>query len=131
MMRVRIAALLLLLLTACGNQLPAPESTQAPAAPGQGAAPRIESVMPGHTRAGVVFNKQPSGIAAFSILGSGFVAGAVVTANGTKLETTFGNDRLVTAVMPAELYAYAGRIAIQVTNPDGATTNALDFEVQP
>jgi hypothetical protein len=104
------------------NPLPQPAAT---------ASPHIDSITPAGTAAGVVFNRQPDGSAAFSVNGSGFAAGAVITANGEKLTTAFGNAGWVTAVMPRNFYAQAGRVAIQVTNPDGATSNTLDFEVKP
>ncbi|MEZ5353644.1 MAG: hypothetical protein R2762_13480 [Bryobacteraceae bacterium] len=118
---IPLFALLCLTLADCGDpDLAAP-----------GAPPHIASIVPDTTQAGVPFNKQPNGDAALSVNGEAFAEGAVVTANGAKLPTTFGNAGWVTAVMPAAMYAQPGIIAIQVSNPNGATSNAVDFNVKP
>jgi hypothetical protein len=65
------------------------------------------------------------------VYGSGFVNGAAVNWNGSRLATTFVNIDKLTAVVPASNIAVAASAAITVTNPapGGGTSNVVYFAV--
>jgi hypothetical protein len=71
------------------------------------------------------------GSAAFtlSVTGTGFVSGAVVYWNGTRLTTTFVNSGEVTASVSAADVATAQTARVTVANPGGVVSNVDTFEV--
>jgi len=94
-----------------------------------GSRPRITSLFPRTTTAGVPFQTQSDGMAAISIIGRDFRSGAIVTIDGLTLPTTFGTSGLITAVVPAKLYATPSVRQIRVRNPDKATSDPFPFEI--
>jgi hypothetical protein len=94
----------------------------------------IVSWGPNGTRAGVAFNAQPNGVAAFWVnvdreLGSK----AYITLNGFKLNSTV-SGKLITAAVPATLYAQPGTYPLNVVDViDGkeVTSNSVNFVVKP
>jgi hypothetical protein len=130
--RIAVVAIAVLSLIACSDaKTPASQGAVQSLGASPGSPPRIDSIVPAEARAGIAFNRQPDGTAAISVVGGGFVRGSVVTANRLELETAFGNEGWVTAIVPAELYARSGRIAIVVLNPEGPVSNAKFLEVKP
>ncbi len=63
------------------------------------------------------------------LLGSGFVADSRVLWSGLSLETTFGDQNNLTAIIPAARTAVAGEYIISVTNPDGGSSAGKTFVV--
>lgn len=63
--------------------------------------------------------------------GSGFQSGATVNFSGSALGSTFVSSTQLTADVPASAIASAGTDAVTVTNPDGSTSNTLEFTVTP
>lgn len=59
-----------------------------------------------------------------SVTGSGFVQGSKVLWSGTPLATTFQSGSALTAQVPPQFTAIAGRSNISVSNPTGATSNS-------
>ncbi len=110
------------------SEPPKPEQA-VPAAAVSDAAPSLVSIGPSGTVVAAKFNAQADGSSAFSVNGKGFVRGAVVTANGQKLVTVFGNEGWLTAIMPADLYEKPGVMAIKVVNPNGKESNSSGFTV--
>ena len=111
----------------CGEP-PKPEQAAPPAAMSD-VAPAVTSVGPAGTVAGIKFNAQVDGSSAFSVNGKDFVRGSVVTANGQKLVTVFGNPGWLTAIMPAGLFEKPGVVAIKVVNPNGKESDSSNFTV--
>jgi Putative Ig domain len=65
-----------------------------------------------------------------TVNGSNFASDAVAQWNGTALTTNIVNANQVTAVVPANLLAFAGVAQVTVTS-GGATSNFVDFDVTP
>lgn len=87
-------------------------------------APTIASLAPATAVAG-------SGAFMLTVNGTGFVAGSVVTFNGTALTTTFVSTTQLTAAVPAAAIATAGMPNVTVTNtaPGGGTSATATFTV--
>lgn len=66
-----------------------------------------------------------------SVVGSSFIASSIVEWNGTALVTTFVNDSLLTAIIPANSLSSPGTNAVTVFNPQpgGGKSGALTFSV--
>src|SRR4051794_24647162 len=91
--------------------------------------PKITSVSPAETRAGVDFNvQQGSGLSALGIAGSNFEMGAEVLLNGQRQPTASGGD-WVSIVVPREIYSRPGQISIQIRNPGGVDSEPVYFRV--
>ncbi len=85
-----------------------------------GQTPTITSVSPMTAPAG-------SSSLSITVLGSNFSVGAVVLWNGYSIPTTvFGNSQL-SATVPANLLATAGRVSVTVMNPGGLQSNLMTF----
>jgi hypothetical protein len=119
---------LFLLCSGCGEpQKSAPAATSP--APASMAAPYLLVVTPRGTVEKTSFNKQPDGGSAFAANGKGFDPLAVITANGRKLPTAFGNSGWLTSEMPTDLYEKAGVVTIKVVDSNGKESNPFDFKV--
>jgi len=99
------------------------------AAPATMRAPYLLVVTPRGTVEKTPFNKQPDGGSAFAANGKGFDPLAVITANGRKLPTAFGNSGWLTSEMPRELYEKPGVVTIKVVDSNGKESNSFDFKV--
>lgn len=64
-----------------------------------------------------------------TLTGTGFVSGAVVSASGTALTTTFVSGTSLTAPILAAQLASAGTLNITVQNPDGQICGPIAFTV--
>ncbi len=75
----------------------------------------------------------PAGASAFTltVIGTGFVAGSTIYANGTALPTSFGSATVLSAAVTATQVASIGSQAITVVNPvnQGGASNALSLQV--
>ena len=126
-MRNGLVVLAALLLCSCrGGGRSGPE--HAPLTPA-GETPIITAIAPPGTAEKTPFQVQRSGESAISVVGRHFQQGAIITANGQGLTTTFGNAELLTAFVPPDIYAKPGTVAIKVINPDVKDSNALVFSV--
>ena len=74
-----------------------------------------------------------AGGAAFTLTvdGTNFVAGTSVLWNGVSRATTFVSATRVSAAITAADIAAAGSVPVSVKNPDGQTSNAVTFTVNP
>ncbi|MGA7155733.1 MAG: FG-GAP-like repeat-containing protein [Acidobacteriaceae bacterium] len=65
------------------------------------------------------------------VSGAGFVSGATVNFNGTKLATTFVDGEHLSALIPATDVAIAKTVSVTVVNPvpDGGSSNVVYFQV--
>ena len=127
-MRRTLLAVVFLSCASCGE----PEKPAQPVAPAPGAfkaAPYLLTLAPLGTVERTPFNAQPDGASALAVRGKGFDAHAVITANGRRLETVFGNSVWLTTKMPNGLYERAGMVSIKVVNPDGKESNPVYFKV--
>jgi hypothetical protein len=129
-MKLFLIAPALLLFVGCSEP---PKSEQAAVAPPVVSivVPEVTSLGPAGTTEKTPFNVQPDGVSAFSVMGKSFERGALITANGEKLPTVFGNPGWLTAKMPHALLEKPGAVAIKVTNPNGKESNSFDFKVTP
>jgi hypothetical protein len=92
-------------------------------------APYLLVVTPRGTTPKTAFNTQSDGGSGFSVTGKGFDPHAVITADGQRLSTMFGNSGWLTSEMPGGLYEKAGVVTIKVVNSDGQESNPFDFKV--
>ncbi|MEO7719060.1 MAG: IPT/TIG domain-containing protein [Capsulimonas sp.] len=83
---------------------------------------RIDSISPGVIYTG-------SADTTVYVSGAGYVAGSVVTWNGSALATTFVSTTNLTAVIPASYLALPGSATIAVTNPGFGPSNTLPMQV--
>lgn len=138
LLRCMLASIMAVASAACGRQgTPAagqqanPPVAVAPAIPGD---LKITSYGPDHTKAGVVFNVQPNGGAALWIRLNQSLEGyeAAVELNATLLQGNISGN-LVTAGVPAALYAQPGTYSLRVIARRGARTeqsNDVKFIVE-
>src|SRR5882757_10281056 len=98
-------AAVMLTLMGCRHQAAEDQSGPPPAA--STAAPYVLSVTPPGTMENTKFNPQPDGSSAFAVNGKGFDRHAVITANGEKLDTSYGNSGWLTARMPPAFFEKA------------------------
>lgn len=122
-----------LVLTGCGNNAGEPASsgqTSAVAASAPMGPLSIQSWGPQTTKAGTVFNKQPNGSAALWIHVNQSLTGseAAVEFNGALLPANVSGD-LVTAGVPADLYAKPGNYKVHViVHKGGQPTQSNDVQ---
>ncbi len=64
-----------------------------------------------------------------TINGSGFQSGSTVVWNSSSLTTSFVNFNQLTASVPTSLIASQGSASVTVTEPGGATSNAVTFPI--
>lgn len=85
----------------------------------------------GPTINGISPNSAPAGGAAFTmtVTGQNFTAGSSVLWNGTALATTFVSATQLTALVPANLIAFAGSSSVTVANPGGSNSNSSPFTI--
>lgn len=134
-------AAMVLALSACGNQS---TSTTSPGTASQSAstasavpapaALKITSWGPESTKAGAVFNKQPNGSAALWIRVNQSLTGdvAAIEFNGVLLQGAITGN-LVTAGVPADLYAKPGTYKLHIIAGEGEQSirsNDVIFTVQ-
>ncbi len=84
--------------------------------------PTLTSLSPGSAAAGSTGFQ-------LSVAGTNFVSGAQVSWNSTPLATSFGSSSALTATVPSNLLVSAGVVNVQVSNPGGAVSNVLPFNV--
>lgn len=89
----------------------------------------VTSTVPSGTSVGVPFTVQPNGQSVINVYGTGFLPGATVLFGGIPLESAVGDSGWMTAYVPADAYAMAGVVTVEVRNPDGTVSNAMRFEV--
>ncbi len=90
----------------------------------------LEALRPASTRAGVPFNVQPEGQAALAVDAQHAVPGTVIVWDGTPLATSYGSERWLTALVPAELYSRPGRYEVYLRD-QALESNRLEFVVDP
>jgi len=109
-----------LLLTSCGSNKPSSIA--------------ITSWGSNSTQAGVAFNAQPDGTAAFWVnVDQKLDNNAYISLNGFKLKSAV-SGKLITAVVPAALYAQPGTyplIVVDVIDGKELKSNSVDFIVKP
>lgn len=96
-----------------------------------GPAPAIEVVYPAGTIAGQDFNVQPGGGSAMGIRGSNFLPDCKILFGSKELETVYRDVTLLSAWVPAALYAAPGVIEVRVRNSDSKLSQPQPFLVKP
>lgn len=84
------------------------------------ATPSITSMSPNSVGAG----SAPFGLTVF---GANFVSGAVINFGGTARSATFQDATRLETSIPAAAVASTGTLTVTVTNPNGVTSNAVNF----
>jgi hypothetical protein len=90
----------------------------------------LEALRPASTRVGEGFNVQPDGQAALAVDAQHAVPGTVIVWDGTPLATSYGSERRLTALVPAELYSHPGRYEVYLRDR-ALESNRLEFAVEP
>jgi IPT/TIG domain len=121
----------LLLIALAGASVSCTSNEEKKQVANEATAPRIEKLLPPSTTIGKSFQIQPSGESAISIAGSNFTRDSKVMLNGKAVATGFGGPTSLSAMVSADLYAKDGAIQVTVVNADGATSNAVPFQVFP
>jgi polysaccharide pyruvyl transferase CsaB len=89
----------------------------------------LRKLHPSVCAAGVPFNPQPGGWSALVVECDNAAPGTSIVWDGTILTTTYGSRVLLTALVPADLYAVPGTREVYLLN-DFGESNRLHFEVQ-
>ena len=79
--------------------------------------------------AGQGFNVQPGGDSALGVTGVGFLPGLSMVVDGKPMNTVFGHDNFLSAVIAGAFIAKAGAHQIWVANPDKKISNKIEFKV--
>ncbi len=86
--------------------------------------PTISSLTPDRIPAG-------SPATVLTLTGTNYVAGSRVVFRGTQLTPSASSATSLTVTVPAALLELAGIVQVLVTNPSGASSNTVEFTVQP
>jgi hypothetical protein len=78
----------------------------------------ILHLIPTHAAVGELFQRQPTGNAAISVLGEGFAPGDAVFWGSQRLETTLGSSKALSASVPPSLLLEARSVTVSVRDPD-------------
>ena len=95
----------------------------------RGPAPQLHQVIPDKVLAGRPFQVQPGNRSALSVVGENLVRGSRLRLNGQPLETSYGDGRSLSAIVPDELFAKPGLLPVSVETPDGQVSNVLPFAI--
>ena len=90
----------------------------------------IRKLHPSGTIAGQAFNPQPEAGSALVVECEHATPGTVIMMGDTMLTTTYGNQRMLSALVPAALYSTTGTQQVYLINDFGESSRA-DFIVEP
>jgi hypothetical protein len=90
---------------------------------------RIGKLHPDSTTVGGKFQVQPNGQSALAIEGANFQPGSIILFDGREIQTTYGNPRFITALVPDEFFSHPGVVKVNVLNPNGDVSQKMDFKV--
>lgn len=93
-------------------------------------APAIRRIVPERTTAGKPFNAQACGRASLIVECEGAAPGTVVLWNDEPLQSTYGTRRLITAIVPVNLYSSPGKALITLAGEGEAVSNAATFVIE-
>lgn len=89
----------------------------------------LRRLHPSATRVSETFNLQADGSSAIVVECVNATPATVVVMGSTTLATSYGNQNMLSAIVPASLYSEPGRIAVSLLNEFGES-NRLDFDVE-
>lgn len=93
--------------------------------------PILKEIGPVKTKAGEAFNIQPDGMAAMWVKTENATEKTVIMWGDKQIRTDYKDPQLLTAPVPAELYAKKGQFQIYlVDTKTGAKSNSLVFIVE-
>jgi hypothetical protein len=92
-------------------------------------APALRQLHPSVCRAKAGFNVQSNGQSALVVSCEQATPGTVIVFAGTMLTTAYGNQRLLSAFVPPELYSRPGHYPVYLLN-DFGESNRLDFVIE-
>jgi hypothetical protein len=90
----------------------------------------VHQILPARTHIGQGFNIQPNGQSALAVDCEGATPSTAIMFGDTVLNTAYGGPTLVTAIVPAELWARPGHYEVYLKNESGES-NRLGFVVEP
>ena len=93
--------------------------------------PEITSLHPDRSVAGIKFNEQPNSQSAIAVVGKRFSRSSVIFFNDQPLETTFGSEELLTALVPDKFLNPAGEIKVSVVNLGRFESNTMILTIAP
>jgi hypothetical protein len=97
--------------------------------PNYKAYPHLTTLYPDRSFVGAKFNEQPNGQAAIGITGQRFDSSSIIYFNEEPLETGYGNDGLVTALVPDKFVNSVGDINVYVVNRGRFKSNTLILKI--
>ncbi len=92
----------------------------------------LKEVGPAKTKAGQAFNVQPDGVSAIWAVSENATPSTVIVWGDRQLKASvFHNPKLLTAVVPKELYAKPGQIQVYLTDTKtGVRSNSVVFDIE-
>jgi hypothetical protein len=90
---------------------------------------KLQKLHPGFCTTRQGFNIQSDGQSALVVECEHATPGTVIVWGGTMLTTSYGNPALLSALVPADLYAAAGSVEVHLLN-DFGQSNRLEFVVE-
>jgi len=93
----------------------------------------LREVIPAEVTAGVIFSPF-NGQASLAVIGNGFLPNSTIYLDNHPLETSYGSEELLTALVPPRLYKKSGKLKVTVKVFDSKNvlileSNAIDFIV--
>jgi hypothetical protein len=85
----------------------------------------IEKTSPSQIFVNTFFNKQPNNSSAIIVEGKGFTPNCKIYMNNIPLETTYGNENLLTALVAMEFYSSERKITLEVKTNDNHSNKLL------
>ena len=92
--------------------------------------PVLSEIVPSGTFAGVPFSLW-HGKSVINVYGTDFETDARILFGGVPLDSSVGSSGWMNAYVPDDLYARERTVDVTVENPDGAVSNAIEFEITP
>lgn len=92
--------------------------------------PVLSEIVPPGTIVDVPFSLW-RGKSVINVYGTDFEPGATILFGGVPLDSAVGSSGWMNAYVPDDLYAREGTVDVTVENPDGAVSNAIEFEITP
>ncbi len=89
----------------------------------------LRCLQPEGTEVGQAFNIQPSGDAAIVAECDNATPGTVIVMDSMILATSYGNPRILSAIVPAAAYTHRGKLPVYLAN-DLGRSNTVEFEIR-
>ncbi len=132
-MRIHVAIVGLLagylMFCGCTQKRPPQQESNSTQTDVRSVGPTLIKLYPDETIAGHAFNRQANGSSALAAATQNAKNNTAIIFDGQRLETVFGGESLLTAVVPPALYARPGKHEVFLQT-DSHKSNVLFFEVR-